>query len=151
MEYNMGPGRRNKALEERYEAAEREAKQIAERLNARAVPSFAEFEAEVHSYIRTRMLLEPEDEMVDSLNALGQMNLARALGVSVPDLSRMDMEAKCGGTSAVMTKKILLIMALNRDLGVKITPEAAADTTKLSDLVSQLYEQYCCVRSGAAD
>lgn len=146
MEYNMGPGRRDRVLEKRYEVAEREAKLIAERLNAGALPSFEEFEEAVHGYVRARMLLAPEDELVDSLNALGQMNLARALGVSVPDLSRIDMEAKCGGTSAVMTKKILLIVALNRDLGVKIAPEVAADITKLSDLVARLYKQYLLAR-----
>lgn len=143
----MGPGRYNRALEERYEAAERQAKKIALAMNSAPTPAFEEFTERVHAYVRTRMLLEPEDELIDSLNVLGQMNLARALGVTLPELSQMDMEAKCGGTSAVMTKKILLIMALNKDLGVKVSPEEAAEITKLSELVTRLYELYCAARA----
>ncbi|WP_102374204.1 acyl carrier protein [Raoultibacter massiliensis] len=142
MEYNMGPGRRDRALELRYEEAEKKAKAIAETLKSKPRPSADEFDASVRSYIRTRMLLEPKDEMPDSLNVLGQMNLARALGVSIPELSSIDMEAKCGGTSAVMTKKILLIMALNRDLGVSVTPDEAAEITKISELIERLYHLY---------
>ncbi|BDE96931.1 hypothetical protein [Raoultibacter timonensis] len=142
MEYNMGPGRRDRALEHRYETAEKEAKKIAKSLNSEPHPTFDEFETAIRSYIRIRMLLEPEDELPDSLNVLGQMNLSRALGVSIPELSSIDMEAKCGGTSAVMTKKILLIMALNRDLDIYLTPEEAAETTKLSMLVERLYRLY---------
>ena len=41
-----------------------------------------------------------------------------------------------------MTKKILLIMALNRDLDIYLTPEEAAETTKLSMLVERLYRLY---------
>ena len=133
MEYNMGPGRRDAALERRYLKAEQEAKALIERFK----------EMPVHAYVRTRYLLEPEDELVDSLNVLGEMNLSRALGVPVPDLGKVDMEAKCGGTSALMTKKILLIVALNRDLGIAVPPDEAADITKVSELVEKTYGLYC--------
>ena len=53
------------------------------------------------------------------------------------------MEAKCGGTSAVMTKQILLIVALNRDLGITVPPDEAADITKVSELVEKTYGLYC--------
>lgn len=143
MEYNMGPGRRDAALERRYLKAEQEAKALIERFKEMPDPTFDQMETVVHAYVRTRYLLEPEDELVDSLNVLGEMNLSRALGVPVPDLGKVDMEAKCGGTSAVMTKKILLIVALNRDLGITVPPDEAADITKVSELVEKTYGLYC--------
>jgi len=142
MEYNMGPGRENAALEQRYKDAEVASKQLAAQFRAIGHPSFDEFEGFIHDYVRIRMLLEPEDELVDSLNALGQMNLARALGVDLPDLAKIDMEAKCGGTSAVMTKKILLIIALKRDLDVDLSADEAAEITKLSQLIARMYKLY---------
>lgn len=142
MEYNRGPGRRDRALERRYEEAEQKARCLADGLNALPHPTFDQFETTIKEYVRIRLLLQSDDEFVDSLNVLGQMNLARALGVSIPELATLDMEAKCGGTSAVMTKKILLIMALNRDFHISISPEEAAEITRLSDLIVRLYYQY---------
>lgn len=60
----------------------------------------------------------------------------------MPDLSNMDMEAKRRGTSAAITKKILLVAALNKDLGVRVGPKEVADITKLSELTSRLFELY---------
>lgn len=135
-------GRRDRELEKRYVKAERLSKELVEEFKEKACPSFAETDELVRSYIRIRYLLEPEDELVDSLNVLGQMNLSRALGVPVPNLRNVDMEAKCGGTSAVMTKKILLIIALNRDLGISIASDDAADITRVSELAAKTYGLY---------
>ena len=142
MEYNMGPGRKNPELERRYATAEKEARKVAQAVNEGPMPDKESFRKAVERYVRIRMLLEPDDELPDSLNLLGQMNLSRALGIPIPDLSKVDMEAKCGSTSAVMTKKILLIIALNHDFGIKIDADAAADITKFNELVEITYSLY---------
>lgn len=142
MEYNMGPGRKNPELKRRYATAEIEARKVAQAVNEGSMPDKESFRKAVERYIRIRMLLEPDDELPNSLNLLGQMNLSRALGIPIPDLSKVDMEAKCGSTSAVMTKKILLIIALNRDFGIKIEADVAADITKLNELVEITYSLY---------
>ena len=142
MEYNMGPGRKNPELERRYTTAEKEARKVAQAVNDGPLPDKESFKKAVEQYVRIRMLLEPDDELPDSLNLLGQMNLSRALGIAIPDLSKVDMEAKCGSTSAVMTKKILLIIALNRDFRIKVEANAAADITKFSELVELTYSLY---------
>lgn len=48
------------------------------------------------------------------LNYLGELSLARSFDMSVEEIRRTELDAKCENTSSSMTKKILLVIALNR-------------------------------------
>lgn len=103
-----------------------------------AAQTSEEAQALTREYVKTRYRIKDEDLSLDSFNALGQISIARSTGVELEDISIAEMSSRCEGTSASMTKKILLMIELNRELGLGISPEEAADITTLSLLAKRV-------------
>ena len=72
---------------------------------------------------------------------MGELSIARMLGKDISEIKGIDLEAKCNGTSSVMTKKILLFMFMNKELGIAISAEDAANSYTLQDLSILAFEQ----------
>ena len=74
-------------------------------------------------------------------DALGELSIAKSLGKSASEVRGLDLEAKCNGTSSVMTKKILLMIFLQRELFVEISSEAASNILTISELADLIYSK----------
>lgn len=85
----------------------------------------------LREYVRIKYRLEPEDMAEDELEALGRESVARiaALGETGSDTS-----PHCGSASSATHKKILLVLALGRDLAITIPPMESADAETLTAL-----------------
>ncbi len=85
----------------------------------------------LREYVRIKYRLEPEDMDADELEALGRRSVARiaALGETGSDTS-----PHCGSASSATHKKILLVLALGRDLSISIPPMESAETETLTAL-----------------
>ena len=98
--------------------------------------------AALREYVRVRYLLGPHDlEESDHLNYLGELSLARSFDMSVEEIRRTEVDAKCENTSSSMTKKILLVIALNQVLQIDISPEATAELTTIGELCQEAWRQ----------
>lgn len=136
MEYNTTPKTIDHALEQRYRQADVDARKIATALAS--IPPNDISRSNVYDAIReiTRIkyLLDQKDMATDHFNGLGELSIAKALGKDRSAIAGIDLEAKCNGTSSVMTKKILLIMFVNNVLDICIDPRTSAEITDIGHL-----------------
>ena len=138
MEYNISARKTNEELKERLQTA-------AKRADC-ALNSLLESDSSkdgvrraVSEYVRIRYLLEPEDMVSDALNYLGEASLSRGLGIPVEQVRKSELDSKCENTSSSMTKKILLVIALNKALGIDIDSTRTADIVTLSELCDEVF------------
>ena len=116
--------------------AEAKAAEILEQLGSAS--SYDEIDRLVREYVKARFFLEEEDLALDTFNALGQMSIARTTGLDPAQVLTADLSVRCDGSSSVLTKKILLIIALNRALELGISPEESVEITSLSALIDRV-------------
>lgn len=142
MEYNTSARGENTELKARYLEAERISRNIVQQLLALPADQLDEtavYDA-FHEIVRVRYFLEPADMITDHFNGLGEISIAKALGKDPSEVKGIDLEAKCNGTSSVMTKKILLAIFLNREMGIALAPDVVADATTIRALAHETYE-----------
>ena len=117
-------------MEQKFSLAENEAARVLEQIGA--VTTEREIKELVRAYVKTRYFLKDEDLALESFNALGYMSIARSTGMDISEATSGDLHARCDAASPSLTKKILLMISLNRELGLGISPEESADITTLS-------------------
>lgn len=125
-------------MRRKYSDAEAHARAVAARLSEATTSE--EADRLTREYVKARYFLNDEDLSLESFNALGQMSIARLAGISPEEALRAETSSKCEGASPSMTKKILLMMGLNRDVGLGISPEEAAEITTISSLAEYVSE-----------
>lgn len=116
--------------------AEVQAEAIMNRL--KAASTHEEIAFLVREYVKTRFFLEDEDLALETFNALGQMSIARTTGMDPTEVITADLSVRCDGASSSFTKKILLLIALNRELGLGISPEESVQITTLGNLIDRV-------------
>lgn len=140
MEYNISARNTNTALKQKLA----EAAEAADAVFAGVDLSHTSFENTydlIMSYIRIRYLLKEEDMASDSLNYLGEASLSRTLGKPIEEIRTSELDAKCENTSSSMTKKILLIIALNKALGIDIDADSTANIATVTELCAEVRRQ----------
>ena len=147
MEYNSARGV-NTELRDRIQAAGKRADTLMAQTCAGS-PSFEELVEAVKEYTRIRYLLEPEDMKEDAMRYLGELSLARGLGMPVEQVRRTELDTKCKDTSSEMTKKILLVISLNKALGINIDETQTAEITSISAIAEEAARQYLARRADA--
>lgn len=74
-------------------------------------------------YVLARFLLErSECEGVD-FQKLSELSLAKSMRISKDLVKEFDIARSCAGASSAMTKKVLLYMALQKDLKIELIAE----------------------------
>ncbi|MBE6472315.1 MAG: hypothetical protein E7Z99_01855 [Coriobacteriaceae bacterium] len=147
MEYDSARGI-NTELRDRIQAAGKRADALMAQTCAGS-PSFEELVVAVKEYTRIRYLLEPEDMKEDVMRYLGELSLARGLGMPVEQVRRTELDTKCKDTSSEMTKKILLVISLNKALGINIDETQTAEITSMSAIAEEAARQYLARRADA--
>ena len=144
MEYNTSARGINYQLKAKYDAAEEVAHGYCEELLDKVNQGCCTIEdvnATVEKVVRAKYFLEDCVLQSNYFNYLGELSIARMLGKDISEIKGIDLEAKCNGTSSVMTKKILLFMFMNKEMGIAISAEDAANSYTLQDLSILAFEQ----------
>lgn len=94
----------------------------------------------VREYILIRFLLE-EEETEEDLLLLAQKSVSRLTGISQDKLSQIDRPSGCTAATAVVDKKILLILSLCKALNVNITVEKVPQLKKIEQLAEALHQE----------
>lgn len=80
-------------------------------------------------YIAAKLLLS-EDEISDNIIQMVRINVAKASNMTVEELKEMDRPGACGSAPAVLSKRVLMYIALQKALEITFPP------TKLSGVVT---------------
>ena len=124
-------------IRERIKVNEAQSSMVAEQL--RGTSDFSAFRAGVERYILLRFLLDDEPDLPQSLDSLAKRSIALTLERTGNPASLSDLGINCAGASSALTKRILVIIALRKALGVDIDLEQAAAAATVDDLAVILY------------
>ena len=89
-------------------------------------------------YVRSKYLLTPEQCESEKLLDLADVSLRQTLALKRRGIQVGEIARSCAGASSVITKKILLMKALQEDFRISMTPEEFADIDTLTDLTEFL-------------
>lgn len=105
----------------------------------RRTPDMApsEMAAVLRRYAAIRLSLE-DSEISDSIIKMVRISVARSMHISEAELKHMDKPGQCGSAPAVLSMRVLLFLAVQERLGVKLPPEKAADIETVQDLADVL-------------
>ena len=88
-------------------------------------------------YITVRLQLPPE-EVSENITVMVRSSISRATGISIEELKKMDRPGACGSAPAVLAKKILLFLDIQKKLGVQMPPADAGKIRTVQDLAEEL-------------
>lgn len=95
-------------------------------------------------YMCAKFLLEPEEITTDNFYEICQISAEKAAKRPHGELDAAEAASKCGGATTAMNKKILFLLAVNREYGINVTVEDSVriDTfTQLCDCIYQKLEE----------
>lgn len=126
-----------RAIKDVLRDADAHAAAVAEELLELEAPEPEPVAALLCIYIGFKYLLPGQVSPGDTLEELGRRSLeqVRRSGNTV---AGMDVLPHCGSASSATHKKILLLLALQRELGVKIEPRQGADCETVAQLAALL-------------
>lgn len=118
--------------EERLAAGEIEQIRRSERIDADTL------ERLLRRYVLFKFSLYDINCDTDNINLMARKSLAKLLNVDKSAIGGLDAMTRCDGSNAIRSKKILLYIALQRALGIKIPLDAIADIITLGDLAKTI-------------
>lgn len=91
----------------------------------------------IKQYIAVKLRL-PAEEFSDNITKMVRFSISRNTGIPIEELKEMDRPGACGSAPAVLAKRILLFLDVQKKLGVHIPPENAGKIQTIQDLASEL-------------
>lgn len=134
-------------------AADRQAKKELDYLKDSVHPDSSEFSEHVYRYVLYKFLLddEPDLPLTRDLNALAQLSVEKAGRLNPNEAVLLDVSKHCGATSSFMTKKVLLFMALSRELRFDYAPYDTALIATTDELACIIMEKTKAGRALSVD
>ena len=104
------------------------------------------FARSIYRYVLYKFLLDDEEELppTHDLNELAQLSVAKAGRLNPNEMTLLDVSRHCGATSSYMTKKVLLFMALSKELDFSYPPVNTADIDTTDELARVIQEKKSC-------
>lgn len=98
----------------------------------------------LRAYILSKYLLTEDDLPEGELFAdIIQVSLSKSLGISRELVQEFDRARTCDGTTSAMAKKILLILSIQRELGIILDETACARIGTLGDFTRLIFDTMC--------
>lgn len=102
-------------------------------------------EDELHTYIYDYVLykynLFGEVADVYVLDDLAELSVAKAIKLSKEQAIAYDNKASCDGATSAMNKKVLLLMAIQKELNIKVPLDEVVQIKDTKKLTSVVYRQ----------
>ena len=94
-------------------------------------------EDSLRNYIACKLLLE-EDEISDNIVEMTRINIAKASHIPIEQLVEMDKPGRCGSAPAVLAKRVMLYIGIQKELGITFPVQEMADIRKISELADMV-------------
>ena len=105
----------------------------------RNAQSSEELHQHLRDYVYAKYLLDASDE--DDIDELTALSIARALKLDKDLMKEVDNAAECTGSTSAMRKKVLLVMSLQKSVGVELAPSATAQVSTLKALAELIFTE----------
>ncbi len=94
----------------------------------------------LRDYILCKFMLEEEECTSDNLDEITEISLAKSAGISKELVKDLDIAKTCSGGSSAMTKKVLLLLAIQKDFAVYLPTEGTGNVRTLPDLSELVWD-----------
>ena len=96
----------------------------------------------IKNYVRNKLLLSQEECIDGDLLHLADASLRRILKLKRQGIEIEDVSNGCSGASSVITKKVLLMKAVQNDFEISLTAEESAEIRTLEELTRKIVTRY---------
>ena len=97
----------------------------------------AQTEECLKKYIASKLLLT-EEEISDNIVEMVRLNVSKASHISVEKLKEMDRPGACGSAPAVLAKRVLLYVGIQKALGITFPAEEMAEVRTVQTLAEMI-------------
>ena len=127
------------SIKDRIIIANREASAVMETIKSSPNLAKDEFYQLIRKYILIKFFLSDEVCTEDNIIELSELSIQRVLKISKGDLKAADISVHCAGTSSVIDKKVLLLLAIQKELGIKFNPDETSNAETIRQLSDLIY------------
>lgn len=89
-------------------------------------------------YIASKLLLS-EDEISDNIIQMVRINVAKASNMTIEQLKEMDRPGNCGSASVVLSKRVLVYLALQKSLGITLPTKDMPKIQTIQELTDMIF------------
>lgn len=130
-----------KAIFQRVSTAAWDARRWVLAYQALEYPTRENTQSLVRNYVRDKFLLSPEDGEAEALMDLADLSLRKILRLKKEGKLLGDISRGCSGASSLITKKVLLMKAVQEDFKITLTPAQSAAIQTLEQLTGAILAQ----------
>jgi len=127
------------SIKDRIIIANREASAVMETIKSSPKLAKDEFYQLIRQYILIKFFLSDEACTEDNIIELSELSIQRVLKISKGNLKAADISVHCAGTSSVIDKKVLLLLAIQKQLGIKFNPDETSNAETIRQLSDLIY------------
>ena len=95
----------------------------------------------LYIYVKRKYMLDDEECESDVLMDLIHASLDKSLKAPKGSAEAIELASGCGGVSSAVTKKILLLMVIQKELSIKFDPESVPNVKTVRDLALLIRER----------
>lgn len=92
-------------------------------------------------YMCAKFLLEPDEITTDNFFEICQISAEKASKLPHGSIDAAEAASKCGGATTAMNKKILFLLAVNREYGITLTAEDSVQIDTFTQLCDVVYKK----------
>ena len=125
---------------ERLKTADAAALELTGRMKS-AAPDRRKLYPLVKSYLCLKFMIDESDAHSDNLVELAELSIEQIAGLKKGGLKFVDHSGSCSSVSSAITKKVLLLISLQKSLGIQFPKEEIADILTVTQLTKSIAEQ----------
>ena len=92
-------------------------------------------------YLCEKFLLTPEELTTDNFYEICQLSAEKASNLPKGLLDASELASKCGGATTAMNKKVLFLLAVNREYGIVINADESVRIETFTELKRLVYDK----------
>ena len=92
-------------------------------------------------YLCNKFMLTPEELTTDNFYEICQLSAEKASNLPKGLLDASELASKCGGATTAMNKKVLFLLAVNREYGIVINADESVRIETFTELKRLVYDK----------
>ncbi len=113
------------------------AESLLEEIRSALEKSPEEIAGKLKQYIAAKLLLS-EAEVSDNIIEMVRINVAKASHMTVEQLKEMDRPGRCGSAPAVLSKRVLLYIDIQKQLGITLPAMEMPEVRTVQELTDMI-------------
>ena len=109
------------------------------KMQSLSYPTWETLHEDLYGFILSKYILLDDVTDVYNLTELAELSVAKTIRMPKEESRQLDGAHSCEGTTSAMNKKVLLLMALQKGLGIKFLPDTTADLTDTRQIAQEVW------------